>query len=126
MPEGPYTGRRLATLELNLGLLYERRKEFDRAEQTLLKSIRIWPRAVGWYTTGQFYLDVGRYEDARRMFEQSAGEIPGRFAPIHLKLGRAYDGLGKTQEARSEYQRYLDLAPAARDRSEILRRLSDL
>lgn len=124
--EGPVTSHRLATLELNLGLLYERRKNFDRAEQTLLKSIEIWPRSVGWYTTGQFYLDVGRFEDARKMFEQSRGDLPGRFAPIHLKLGRSYDGLGQVAEAKAEYEKYLELAPAAKDRAEVMHRLAEL
>jgi tetratricopeptide (TPR) repeat protein len=124
--EGPVTSHRLATLELNLGLLYERRKNFDRAEQTLLKSIETWPRAVGWYPTGQFYLVVGRFEDARRMFEQSRGDLPGRFAPIHLKLGRSYDGLGQVPEPKAEYEKYLELAPAAKDRAEVSRRLAEL
>jgi Flp pilus assembly protein TadD len=49
-----------------------------------------------------------------------------RFAPIHLKLGRIYDRLGRTDQARVAYEKYLELAPNAEDYSEVARRISQL
>jgi protein O-mannosyl-transferase len=127
VPEGPLTRYSLATIYLNLGLLYQQRKEISRAEETLRRSLDLWPRAVGWYYTGQFYFDEHRYEDALRMFDLALDKLPPRFAAIHMKRGLTYDLMGRKSEARAEYQRYLDLAPSeAADRQNVTRRLSQL
>jgi tetratricopeptide (TPR) repeat protein len=114
---------KLATMLLNLGFLYERRKEPAPAERTLLRSLQIWPRPVGWYNVGQFYLDQGDYTAARDLFEKVLANVPKRSAAIHLKLGVVYEKLGDVSRARSEYQLYVDLSPDGTERREIARRL---
>ncbi|MCI0485396.1 MAG: tetratricopeptide repeat protein [Blastocatellia bacterium] len=127
IPEGHITRHNLATINLNLGLLYAERKDMDRAEKTLLRSIEIWPRAVGYYHTGQFYFNQGRFEDAREMFEQTLRRVPSRFAMIHLRLGQVYELLGRREQARASYQKYLEFAPPnAADRAQVMNRLSQL
>jgi tetratricopeptide (TPR) repeat protein len=91
VPEGTMTRHDLATIYLNLGLLYGQRKMFEAGEQQLLRSIEISPRPVAWYYTGQFYFDQGRFEEARAMFEQTLAKVPRWFAPIHLRLGLTYE-----------------------------------
>jgi tetratricopeptide (TPR) repeat protein len=86
----------------------------------------VWPRAVGFYRVGQFYLDEQRYADARDMFEKALAVLPRRYAPIHLNLARVYEKLGDSNRARDEYQTYLKLAPEAPERKEIQRKISDL
>ena len=90
------------------------------------RSLEIWPRATGWYYTGQFYFDQGRYEEALAMFENALDTVPRSFAPIHLRLGWTYDKLGQRVNARTEYEKYLELSPNAADATEVNRRLSQL
>src|SRR5262249_6352028 len=66
------------------------------------------------------------YPDALEMYEKTGEMVPARFAPIHLKLARVRDKLGDSARAKSEYRGYLQLAPQANNRHEILRRLSEL
>jgi tetratricopeptide (TPR) repeat protein len=124
VPEGPFTRHNLATIYLNLGLLYSQRKEYDRAEQTLLRSIEISPRAVAWYYTGQFYFDRSRYDDARAMYEKTLARVPPWFAAIHLKLGLVFQALNDTSRAEYEFEKYLELAPAASDLDDVKRRIT--
>ena len=127
VPEGTMTRHDLATMYLNLGLLYGQRKMFEIGEEKLLRSIEISPRAVAWYYTGQFYFDQGRFEDARAMFEQTLTQVPRWFAPIHLRLGLTYEALKDPSRAEREFERYLELAPAeAPDRDGVRKHLTDM
>ncbi len=127
VPEGTMTRHDLATLYLNLGLLYGHRKMFELGEQRLLRSIEISPRAGAWYSTGQFYSDQGRFEDARAMYEQTLGHVPSWFAPIHLRLGATYEALGDTPRAEAEFEKYLELAPSeAPERENVRKHITDL
>jgi protein O-mannosyl-transferase len=111
VPEGTMTRHDLATMYLNLGLLYGQRKMFELGEQNLLRSIQISPRPVAWYYAGQFYSDHGRFEDARAMYERTLGQVPPWFATIHLRLGVTYEALGNTSQAEAAFEKYLELAP---------------
>src|SRR5260370_36980470 len=95
---------KLATMLLNLGFLYERKKEPDLAERAMLRSVEVWPRTVGWYNLGQYYFDQGNYTASRDLFEKVLPMLPRRFAAIHRKLGAVYEKLGDPVRARSEYQ----------------------
>jgi len=112
LPVNMMTREDLATMYLNLGLVYQQRKMFDLAEEKLLRSAEISPRAVAWYYTGQFYYDQRRYDEARAKFEQTLAVVPRWFAPIHLRLGMTYEALKDMSLAQSELEKYLDLAPA--------------
>lgn len=127
VPEGTMTRHDLATMYLNLGLLYGQRKMFELGEQKLLRSIEISPRAVAWYYTGQFYSDQARFEDARVMYEQTLAHVPRWFAPIHLRLGLIYETLGDTLRAEAEFEKYLELAPAdAPERESVSKHITTL
>ena len=120
------TRYRLATMYLNLGQLYRRNKDATRAEASLRRSLELWRRPAGSYYLAEFYFDQGRYQEAHDMYEMTLEQVPPRFAPIHLRLARVCDKLGDTARAKSEYKLYLELAPLANNRQEILRRLSEL
>jgi len=127
VPEGFKTRHDLATMYLNLGLLYGQRKMFELGEENLLRSIEISPRAVAWYYTGQFYSDQGRFEEARDMYERTLAHVPRWFAPIHLRLGLIYEALGNTSRAEAEFERYLVLAPPeAPDRESVSKHLTTM
>ncbi|MFY9609794.1 MAG: tetratricopeptide repeat protein [Blastocatellia bacterium] len=123
----PMTRNGLATVHLNLGLLYSERKNSAQAEEHLVRSVELWSRAVGAYHLGMLYFNQARFEEARRMLEQVAGQVPPRYAPIRATLGAVYERLGDTDRARAEYSRYLELAlPNAPDRANVQERLSAL
>jgi tetratricopeptide (TPR) repeat protein len=126
-PQGTPATNALGSLYLNLGLMYSRRGEFDRAEQALLKSVEIYPRPTGYYYVGQFYFDRRRFDDARQYFEKVRDSAPRSFFPIQLKLGMAYERLGLKEQARAAYEQYLRLAPdEVGERVEAARGLSRL
>jgi tetratricopeptide (TPR) repeat protein len=123
----PYAKNDLATIYLNIGLISWQTKDYQRAEENLQRSIEVWPRAVGWYHAGRFYFDRGRLDEARDMFELAAQHVPETYPPIHLQLGRVYDLIGQKGQAKSEYEKFLNLAPPeAANRSEVMARLQNL
>ena len=127
VPESTMNRQDLATMYVNLGLLYQQRKMFDLAEEKLLRSAQVSPRAVAWYYTGQFYFEQGRYDEARAQFEQTSAAVPRWFAPIHLRLGMTYEALKDTTRAQMELEKYLELAPAdAPDRDATRKHLQDM
>ena len=127
VPENIMTRPELATMYLNLGLLYGQRKMFEVGEQNLLRSIEISPRNVAWYYAGQFYTEQGRFEEARVMYEQALAKIPPWFAPIHMRLGLTYEALGDLSRAETEFEQYLELAPVdAPDRENVRKHITTL
>lgn len=126
LPEGPERRFFLGRLHHDLGLLYEARKNFDLAEENLRTALEVLPTLPHRFDLGEFYFDRGRYEEALEMFEETSRRVPAWFAPIHLRLARTYDRLGQRERARPEYKKYLELSPAAKDRDEVWKRLSQL
>jgi protein O-mannosyl-transferase len=125
--EAQMTRQNLATICLNLGLLYAQVKDFGRAEENLLKSIEFSPRLVAWNYTGMFYFDQKRFEEARVLFEKIASRTPNWFAPIHIRLGQTYEGLNQPGQARLHYQEYLERASAELpDRKSVQNRLRQM
>ena len=110
--ENPMTRYDLATAYLNLGLLYQQQKMLDQAEAGLLKSVTLSPRPVAWYYMGQLYVEQNRDEEAVDMFEKTAAQVPQWFSPIHVRLGMAYEKVGRIEEAKAAYARFLEVAPA--------------
>jgi tetratricopeptide (TPR) repeat protein len=126
VPPGLLRTNKLATMYLNLGLLYERQKNFDRAEKAMQKSIELWRRPAASYYLGQVYSDEGHYQQALGAYEDALSQLPRRFGPIHLKLAHVYEELGDKEVARSEYQQFIELTHDPEARSDAARRLSQL
>jgi tetratricopeptide (TPR) repeat protein len=124
--EGPQRRGYLARIYHDLGQLYDERKNADRAEGYLKQAVDVLPYPRNWFTLGNFYFDKGRYAEALDMYELTQSGTSPKYALLHLKLGRTYDRLGQVERARDEYNKYLDLAPNANDRSDVFRRLSQL
>jgi len=101
----------VATMQLNLAMLYQQQTDVARADGEFREAIRTLPRPVAWFRAGQFYLEQSRYSEARAMFEEAMNHLPGRYAPIYLKLGQVYEGLGQPAAARAYYEKYIELSP---------------
>jgi protein O-mannosyl-transferase len=124
--EGPQQRGYMSRIYNDLGSLHAERKEFDLAEGCLKQSVEILPYPKNWFALGNFYFDRGRYEEALTMYELTQSGTSAKYALLHLKLGRTHDRLGHADRAQAEYSKYLDLAPNAKDRSEVFRRLRQL
>ncbi len=111
LPVIPPNKAPLATMHLNLGLLYAQKKEFQLAEKHILQSQELRSRALGYYYTGFYYFNQKRYEEAISMYQLAAQKFPPSYAPIHLSMAATYDQLGQKENALMAYAKYLELAP---------------
>lgn len=57
---------------------------------------------------------------------QRATNLDNPFPAIHRGLGMLYEKLGRPNEAVTEYEKYLELAPSAMDRERIQKRIEAL
>ena len=107
----PVNRSSLATLMLNLALLYSQKKDYPTAIENAQQSLAIWPRASGWSYTALIYSYTDNLEESLRLYQEARRRLPPAYAVIHLSMGIIYDQLGRLQEARDEYQKYLALVP---------------
>jgi tetratricopeptide (TPR) repeat protein len=126
IPDGPRKRGYLSRIHHDLGFYYSERKSRDLAELHLRRAVEVLPYPKNWFALGNFYFDTGRYQEALEMYELTRSQTSGKYAPLHLKLGRTYDRLGQVEQARDEYNKYLELARDGKDRPEVIRRLSQL
>jgi len=101
----------LATLILNIGRLYAQKKDYASATQQAQESLALWPRAAGFYNTALIYSYTDNFEESLRLYQEASRRLPPAYSVIHLSLGIIYDALGRLEEARDEYQKYLALLP---------------
>ena len=100
---------------LSAGLLDERLRQFSDAEAEYKKVLALDPRsteaAIG---LTNIYMKSNRLADAEPLLRRLAAERPDD-AGIHLQLGRVLDAEDKKDDAISELQIALKLAPADHD-----------
>ncbi len=108
---------------LSAGLLHERQKEFSAAEAeyklVLALDAHSTEAAIG---LTNIYMKSGRLGDAEPLLRRLATERPDD-AGIHLQLGRVLAAQSKKDDAITEIQTALKLAPAD---SEAQREIADL
>jgi Flp pilus assembly protein TadD len=123
---------------LSAGLLHERRNEFSDAETEYKEVLALDPRpadaqadrshtndtatteaAIG---LTNIYMKSNRLSDAEPLLRKLAGDRAGDSA-VHLQLGRVLNAEGKKDEAITEFQTVLKLAPVD---SDAQRELADL
>src|SRR5205085_4681919 len=107
----PTNRTNLATLDLNLGMLYSQRKDYASALNRTQESLALWPRATGYFYAALMKASAKQYDEALSLYGEALRRLPPTFAPIHLSLGDTYAQLDRLEEARDEYQKYLTLAP---------------
>jgi tetratricopeptide (TPR) repeat protein len=118
---------RFADLQNELGLLFHERGDFAKAEAAFRKALELNPG----YTEAALHLsitwnDLGRYEDASRVFSEAvraAKSGPGALDPalarkvaaLHVEIGDLYTRAGHPKRGADAYRTALDLCPTFHD-----------
>ncbi len=74
---------------------------------------------------GNYYFRKKSYRAAAQRFRE-ATKWNGQLAEAYLRLGEAEEKQKDSQAAREAYQKYLELSPDAKNRSEIAKKLTQL
>ena len=77
------------------------------------------------FNTGNFYFKKGKHKAAANRFEEATKWDPG-FAEAYLRLGEAREKRKEPVLAREAYSKYLELAPDAKNATDIKRRVARL
>ena len=73
-------------------------------------------------TAGNFYFKKGNYRAAAHRFEE-ATKWDGTNAQAYLRLGEAREKQHDRKAASEAYEKYLEIAPDAKDAAEVKKRL---
>lgn len=98
--------------------------ERDAIKDLIKYTVEEENKSLAATTEGRTLLD-SNWKESEHFFEQAIRMQP-RLPDPHRGLGALFSSQGRIAEARSEYRKYLDLAPAATDRRQIENRLSAL
>jgi type IV pilus assembly protein PilF len=92
----------------NLGILYYRKNDFDKAEARLQKAINddAANACIAYYYKGHIAVRRNQIADAQNLYERATEKQCSAFADAHLALGMMYERQGKVELAR---KKYLDL-----------------
>ena len=95
---------------INLGVLLTKQQRYDQALNQLLTAQRYAPdHTVMLYALGDVYLKTGRYDDAIKVFKQlDLRNLHQNL--IHTSMGMCYENLGRRDEAKTEFQKAIDVA----------------
>ena len=81
------------------------------------RALQLFEQSVAAYQQGELQQAVDLLVEARGLYSEPV---------LSYNLGRAYEGLGRSNEAADAYQQYLDQAPDAEDRGAIEQRIVTL
>lgn len=96
---------------VNIGNIFARKKEFDKAAVFYLKALEIAPgQAEAYANLGYIYNAKREYDKALKILEKAI-EISPRNVSSHLNLGVVYVNMGKNGEALGEINKCLELDP---------------
>ena len=97
----------------SLGLFYNNRKEYAKAEQHLIKSVALdHTYYFSWNELGYSRLYLNRPEEALEPFEKAL-ELYPEFSWAMNNLGRAYYRVGRLEEAKKVRSKLCELHPIA-------------
>lgn len=88
----------------------------ERARRAIERHLAHRPGSPrGFFMLGELHRRTGEGEQALAAYER-AEELDAAFAGPHRERGMLYRALGRSAEARAEFERYMALAPNAADR----------
>lgn len=103
---------------LNLAAIYERKKDYPLALETVEKGIKIDPTDFyGYEMRGKIKLGLGDYEGTIADINKAIGMFSVK-TPKYLDRGIAYLMLSKETEAQKDFETYLQQFPAGKENLE--------
>lgn len=89
----------------NLGILYYRKNEFERADQRFQRAINDDPvnSCIAYYYRGHLFVRKNQIPEASRLYERATQKQCAAFADAHLAVGMMNEREGKRDEARKKY-----------------------
>ena len=91
-----------------LGTTYYLLGDTQQAIGNLEHALRLGKSAPAYANMAMAYYEAGRYEDALAAYQESLNRDP-RSAVNHRNIGDVYQRLGRTSDARQEYERAIAL-----------------
>ena len=95
---------------VNLSRVLLDMKEYDEAEVTIKRTIKIWPHAVAYDNLAVIHMATDRYDLAAEACRQAIAKDPS-YAEAHNNLGVCLIRMGQDEEAARAHRRALELAP---------------
>jgi len=96
--------------QLKLGTAYMDLQQWDKAEQTLLKTVELDPQAVNaMFALGEIYLRQKKDEEAEKILLQGLS-VEDRSYQGHLALARVYWDMGSKMKEESQWRPVLEKA----------------
>ena len=92
------------------GALLMDKKEFARAADSFERSLALQPSPYVAYALGLAYLNLQQPAKAAGIFQQII-DSSGNSASAYIMVGRAYQNVGKMQDAAANYQKAIEIDP---------------
>lgn len=92
------------------GSLYEKLKEYDKAEENYKKGIEINPdRVEGYIKYGSFLMNTGKQQEALNLL--SGAEQKFKNAEIYYQIAQTYKDLNNFRQAEENYKKAIAISP---------------
>ena len=102
---------RSPAMQLNLGSVYQLKKQWPDAERMYRKALALDPdHAEAWFRLGFLYQEQHRWAEAAEAYQTSLEKKPG-FSQAHNSLGVVYEEMNRSEDAVKEYEEAARLDP---------------
>jgi tetratricopeptide (TPR) repeat protein len=103
----------------NYGYALTHMGQYAKALEAIDRSLKLKPDSAATLDSkGYVYYGMGKYQDALAQYE-AALKLDATIGEIYLHIAQAKEKLKQLDEARLNYEKYLELSPKALDRSEV-------
>jgi len=112
----------------NLGILYYRKNDFDRADARFQRAINDDPvnSCIAYYYRGHLFVRKTQIPEATKFYERATQKQCAAFADAHLAVGMMFERGGKTDEARKKYLEIRQNFPDSKASESAMERLKKI
>lgn len=112
----------------NLGILYYRKGDTERADARFQRAINDDPvnACIAYYYRGHILVKKNKIFEAEKLYERATQKQCAAFADAHLALGMMYERQGKYDDARKKYLEMKQNFPEAKASDTAMERVKNL